>query len=89
MSNTSKNPSSKDANQTLQGAYNDVNATLSVDSFIVSKVGHKVEQTITTTSIANDTEVLTFKDGSTTLYVLTIIYTDGTRDVMLSAERTA
>ena len=84
---TTKPLSEKDYSQTLQGAYNDVDKTLSVNGFIVGKVGHKITQTITTTTVANDTEVFAFYDGATMLYEIEVVYTDGTRSLMLSAER--
>lgn len=89
MSVTSKKLSIKDSQQAIRAAANDVNDTLSVDGFLVGKVGHKVVMTIATTSIANDTEIYDFSDSGTSLYQITVIYTDGTRSTFLSAERTA
>ncbi|NDD83954.1 hypothetical protein EBZ38_06715 [bacterium] len=87
MANTTKPLSDRDYEQAVQSAYNQVDATLSVNGFIVGKVGHKITQTITTTTVANDTEVFGFFDGATSLYQIKVIYTDGTRSLMLSAER--
>jgi len=89
MSNTTKAPSDLDYSQTLQGAYNDVNSTLSTDGFLVGKVGRKIVVSITTTSVANDTEIYAFSENGTALYTITMIYTDGNRTTMISAERTA
>lgn len=89
MAQTTKPLSEHDYSQAIQGAYNEVDKTLSVNGFIVGKVGHKVTLAISTTTVVDDTEVYTFLDGATTLYQITIIYTDGTRSLMLSAERTA
>lgn len=89
MANTDKRLSERDGIQTLQSSYNDVNATLGVDGFIVGKIGRKVELTISTTNVANDTEVLNFSELGTPLYEFTVIYTDGSRETLLSAERTA
>lgn len=89
MSDTSKIMSGRDAEQTLRSSYNNVNATLGVDGFIVGKVGRKVVVAITTTTIASDTEVYTFSESGTQLYVITLVYTDGTRNQLISAERTA
>lgn len=86
---STKRPSEQDGNQTLQGSYNDVDSTLSVNGFLVGKVGHKVIMTIATTTVPNDTEIFNFYDSANLLYTFTIIYTDGSRDVFLSAERTA
>jgi len=87
MSNTTKAPSDLDYSQTLQGAYNDVNSTISTDGFLVGKVGRKIILSISTTSVANDTETYTFSESGTNLYALKIIYTSGTRDLMISSER--
>lgn len=89
MSITTKQPTKLDYEQSIQGAYNDVNATLSVDGFLAGKVGHKVTLAVSTTSVVDDTEVYSFFDGAVLLYQITIIYTDGTRSLMVSAERTA
>ena len=87
MTITQKPLSHLDYEQTLQSSYNDVNATLSVDGFLTGKVGRKVELAISTTTIANDTETYSFSENGTALYALRIIYTDGTRAQMISAER--
>ena len=89
MAQTSKPLSQHDYSQAIQGSYNEVDKTLSVNGFIVGKVGHKVTLAIATTLVLNDTEVYTFLDGATVLYEITIVYTDGTRALMVSAERTA
>lgn len=89
MSLTTKQPTKLDYEQSIQGAYNDVNATLSVDGFLTGKVGHKVSLALATTTIADDTEIYSFEDNGTLLYQITIIYTDGSRSLMISAERTA
>lgn len=89
MSQSSKPMSERDGQQALQYSFNDVDKSLQVSGFLTGKVGHKVELSITQTTVPDDTEVFTFKDGSTTLYQITIVYVDGTRELMLSAERTA
>lgn len=89
MSNTKKRATKLDYEQAIQGAYNDENATLSVDGFLTGKVGRKVELTLSTTSVLNDTEIYNFSEDGAALYEITIIYTDSTRAQMISAERTA
>jgi hypothetical protein len=84
---TQKPLSHLDYEQTMQSSYNDVNATLSVDGFLTGKVGRKVELAISTTTIVDDTETYSFSENGTALYALRIIYTDGTRALMISAER--
>ena len=89
MSITTKQPTKLDYEQSIQGAYNDVNATLSVDGFLAGKVGHKVSLTLDETDNPDDTEIYTFEDNGTILYQITIIYTDDSRSLMKSAARTA
>ena len=86
---TTKRPSDLDGNQVLQHSYNDADASMTVNGFVVGKVGHRVTLTLATTTLANDTEVYNFFDGTDPLYEITIIYTDGSRDLLLSVERTA
>ena len=87
MSITQKPLSHLDYEQTMQSSYNDVNATLSVDGFLTGKIGRKVELAISTTTIVDDTEIYSFSESGTALYSLRIIYTDGSRALMISAER--
>lgn len=97
MSLTTKQPTKLDYEQSIQGAYNDVNATLSVDGFLTGKVGHKVELAVSDEDLGSgetlNKEIYTFKDKVDGVYVviyeITIIYTDSSRSQMVSAERTA
>jgi hypothetical protein len=84
---TKKPLSHLDYEQTLQSSYNDENATLSVDGFLTGKVGRKVELAISTTTVVDDTETYSFSENGIALYSLRIIYTDGTRALLISAER--
>jgi len=87
MANTSKQMSKLDSEQTLKGAFNEVDKSFTTNGFLVGKVGHKVELVISTTNVANDTETYTFSDSGIQLYQFKVIYVSGSRDVMLSAER--
>jgi hypothetical protein len=89
MSDTKKPLSERDYAQALQSYYNQMNATLSVDGFIVGKIGHKVTLAVSSTTVPDDTELYSFYDVATLLYQIRIIYTDGTRNQLLSAERIA
>lgn len=89
MAETTKVRSEYDANQITQKIFNSEGGTLAVDGFLVGKVGRRVDLALTTTTLSNDTEVFTFSEEGTTLFELTLIYTDGTRAQLLSAERTA
>lgn len=86
---TLKPPSDLDYSQNIQRSYNDMNSTLSVDGFLVGLVGRRVDLSITTTNIANDTENYAFSENGTALYTLKIVYTDGTRAQLLFALRSA
>jgi hypothetical protein len=57
---------------------------LGVDGFLTGKVGRKVELTL---NGAGDTETYTFSENGTVLYALEIIYTDSSREQLVSAER--
>lgn len=87
MSQSSKTMTERDASQVQRFAFNDVDKSLTVNGFLVGKVGHKIEVTITTTSVTDDSEVYSFSDSGTLLYSLKIVYTDGSRSQMVSAER--
>lgn len=89
MAHTVKRLSERDGNQTLQGAFNDVDDSLTTNGYLVGKVGRKIVQAISTTNTAGDTATFTFSEDGITLYTLVIIYTDSTQAVMISAERTA
>lgn len=87
---TAKSSSTYSGDQVLRSSYNEVDASLQTSGFLTARVGNKVTSTLSTTSIADDTETFSFYENvSTLLYTIRIIYTDGTREQMLSAERTA
>lgn len=87
MPNTLKPLSNHDEGQALRNAYNSVDATFSTNGFLVGRIGHKVEMTISTTTVANDTETYAFSDNGIALYSIEVIYTNGTRETIISAER--
>jgi hypothetical protein len=89
MSRTTKKGTRKDGMQTLQMAFNDVDASLTTNGFLVGKIGHKVTLTIDTTTVANDTEIYDFYDSDVLLYQIKLIYTDNTKTQLISAERVA
>lgn len=73
----------------LRAVHNEFNNTLAVDGFLVGLVGRRVDQAFSTTTLANDTATFTFSENGITLYVIRVVYTDGTRNDILHAERTA
>lgn len=87
MAKTTKSLSERDANQTLQSAFNDVDSSITTAGFLVGKVGHKVTLTISTTTVSNDTQTYLFLDGATSLYSLRLIFTDSSYATLISAER--
>lgn len=87
MANTTKGLAKIDAEQALKGAINLEDFSLTTSGFLTGKVGRKVDCTISTTTIPNDTETYAFSENGSPLYSLKIIYTTGDRDVLLSAER--
>lgn len=95
MSNSQKEISKQDHEQALRYVYNNNIKAFSVDGFLAGKVGHKIEITIATTNVADDSEIYTFSDTeikpplSPILSQLKLVYTDNTREVLLSAERIA
>ncbi len=87
MSNTTKRFSDFDHQQTLTGSYNDVNATLGVDGFLVGKIGRGFEIEAVSSTIDN---LHFYEDlGDTLLYTLQITYNNSTHDSVISAYRTA
>lgn len=94
-SNSQKEIPKQDYEQALRYSYNNNIKAFSVDGFLAGKVGHKIEITIDTTTVPNDTEIYTFSDtsiqapNSPILSQLKLVYQDDQREVLLSAERIA
>ncbi len=88
-----KQGSMLDGTQALAHSFNDVNATVSVDGFLVQKVGNQVAMALATTNVSDDTEIYSFYDNALVsanlLYEITIVYTDNTRAQMITATRSA
>lgn len=85
-----KKMSQQDADQNIRQSYNPSNATLGIDGFLAGLVGRKITFANSTTTVANDTLVIDFYEnfGANLLYEYTLIFTDGTQAVLLSATRT-
>lgn len=93
---TSKLLSDRDSSQTLQGAFNDVDKTISTNGFLVGKVGHKITRNDTNGAFLTGSQVgddFSFYDDSAEgpglLYIFRIIYVDSTKASLVSAERVA
>jgi hypothetical protein len=80
---TDKHLSDRDGFQTLQGAFNEEDFSITQAGFLVGKVGRRIE-----VGGAGAVETYTFLEDGDILYVLTLTYTDGTKSSLLSAERT-
>lgn len=82
---TTKSPSNLSQENVLRGAYNEMNATISVDSFIVGKVGHKLTRTVVSPTVDD----YSFFDGTTLLYTLRVTYDNVAHDNVDQVERIA
>lgn len=85
-----KSWSDVDANQALQQSFNQVDASITTNGFLIGKVGNKITQTISTTTVSNDTATFNFYcDLTTLLYTYVLVFTDSTQSTLISATRTA
>ena len=87
MAKTDKQLSDRDFQQTLRLNFNDVDASLTTSGFLIGKVGRKVDVAISTTTVLNDTATYTFSEDGVQLYKYKLIFTNGGRSELMSAER--
>jgi hypothetical protein len=73
----------------LRHVHSEADASLITNGFLVGKVGRKIEFVYGTTTVANDTIDISFIEDGSLLYTLQLIFTDGGRTDLISAERTA
>ena len=86
MSNsTGKVKSDLSGENVLRGAFNDVDASITTNGFLVGKVGHKVVRSVVSSTIDD----YSFYDGTTLLYTLRITYNNAAHDEVNQAERIA
>jgi len=93
MSQTFKQTTDYDHTQVLRKIYGEAGA-ISVEGWVFGLVGRRISVSITTTTIANDTEVYSYSelnDENVRVDILQVrnVYTDGTRNLMLYSERIA
>jgi len=81
---TSKQSDNLDFEQVIAEVYNGVDKSITTASFVVGKVGHKIEKV----NVSVNIEDYKYYDGSTLLYTIRITYTDGTKTDLSSVERT-
>lgn len=86
---TTKKASDMSFENVLRAAANKEDGSITVNGFLAGKIGHRVEMTIGTTNVANDTEQYDFYDDALLLYSIEVIYTSATRETLMSAERIA
>lgn len=89
MAITKKQPTHLDFQQAVRQSYNDVDSSVTNSGFLTGKVGRKITQVISTTTVTNDTVDFSYLEDGALLYTLRIIYTDGSQNTLLSAERIA
>lgn len=96
IAETTKPLSERDGNQVLQGAFNDVDKTISTNGFLVGKVNHKITRVDTNPIFLTGLQAgddYSFFDNSVggpgLLYTLRLIFSDATRGTLVSAERVA
>lgn len=83
--NTAKRLSDRDGFQTLQGAFNEEDFSITTATFLQGLVGRK----ISFSSPNATTDVVAYTENGTLLYELTLTYSDSSKAVLVSAERTA
>jgi len=82
---TSKDTPRIDADNTLRQAFNVEDKSITVNGFLVGKVGHKVVRTVVSATVDD----YSFYDGTTLLYTFRITYNNAAHDEVDQAERTA
>ena len=73
----------------LRSAHVDETASLSINGYVSAKVGRRIELSLATTNVLNDTEVYTYLEDGVQIMVLEVVYTDAGRETLVSVERTA
>ena len=90
MQDMSNKKASKLSNENvLRSAHVDETASLSINGYVSAKVGRRIELSLTTTNVLNDTEVYTYLEDGVQIMVLEVVYTDTSRETLVSVERTA
>jgi len=82
---TSKSPTNLSSENTLRGAFHDVDASITTNGFLVGKVGHKITRSVVSATVDD----YSFYDGTTLLYTLRITYDNAAHDNVNEAERIA
>lgn len=86
MSNSTSKPTSNlSGDLALRQAFNIEDKSITVNGFLVGKIGHKVVRSV----ISSTVDDYSFYDGTTLLYTFRITYNNATHDEIDQAERTA
>jgi hypothetical protein len=56
---------------------------------VSAKVGRRIELALSTTNVLNDTEIYTYLEDGQQVMILEVVYTDASRETLVSVERTA
>jgi hypothetical protein len=89
MSDTQKPSYPGNSSNVLSAVFVHDDKSLATSGFLDGLVGRKIVQTIFTTTIANDSMRFNFSENGNPIKEYTLIFTDGSRSVLLSVERTA
>jgi len=81
---TSKPITDMSSENTLRGAFNDSDQSLTTSTFVTAKVGHKITRTVISAVIDD----YSYLDGAVLLYTLRITYSNPAHDDVDSVERT-
>lgn len=84
MSNSAKPFVDYDEQQILQKVYNPTDASLAVGSFVAAELNNNIQFSYPN----NITDTISFFEGATLLYTLTIVYVDSSQAKILSVTRT-
>lgn len=84
MGNTTTKPTAViDADNVLRQTFNTEDKSITVNSFLVGKIGHRVVRTIVSTTVDD----YSFYDVDLVLYVLRVTYNNAAHDEINQAER--
>jgi hypothetical protein len=85
MANTVKPASDLDANQTLQHAFNDSDASFTTSTFLTAQLGNNIQRSI----INGNTDNYSYYDGVTgaLMYTIQVVYDDDAHDNVNSVTR--
>jgi hypothetical protein len=84
LAETSKQLSNLNSDGAHRAIYNQEDHSITTSSFITAKAGHKISFVETSSTVQD----ISYYDGTVLLYTIRIIYSNSTRDAIVSVERT-